>query len=212
MAFMALFIAAAFVTLLTIIRYKKQTKNSIGVVFLLMPAPIIEAVGFAVRVAAAKNATNHGLFIGNMVLLGTAPMFLTIASWFVFPALIYHAGAEYSWMRPRVMGVQACVWLIVALHLNFRGMPNPRFGFANPSGLITAYVEVEDGAYVGEGGGLMLGGAGLVLGIEIISAILFAIFVRRFFAVNSPRENRRIALLCVLVAINIIAISVYLSH
>jgi len=58
----------------------------------------------------------------------------------------------------------------------------------------------------------MLGGAGLVLGIEIISAILFAAFVRRFFAVNSGCENRRIALLSVLVAINLIAISVSLLN
>lgn len=55
----------------------------------------------------------------------------------------------------------------------------------------------------------MLGGTGLVLSIEIVSAILFAIFIRRFFAVNSVRENRRTAHICVVVAICIIAISVY---
>ena len=128
---MAAFVAAAFVTVVKIIHYKKEIKNPIGVVFLFLPAPIIEAVGFAVRIAAAKNRTNHGLFIGNMVLLGTAPMFLTTASWFVFPALTYHAGAEYSWMRPRVMAVQACIWLIAALHLNIRGIQNRRSGVAN---------------------------------------------------------------------------------
>lgn len=130
-AFMALFFAATIVTLVKIIRYKKEIKNPVGVVILFMPAPIIEAVGFMVRIFAVSNPNNSGLFIANMVLLGTAPVFLTAASWYLFPALVFHAGAEYSWMKPRYMAVQSVIWVVTAFHLNIRGMQPPRFGEAN---------------------------------------------------------------------------------
>ena len=56
----------------------------------------------------------------------------------------------------------------------------------------------------------MLGGVGIVLLVEIASAWFLVDFIRRFFGVNSVRENPRIARICFAVAVNIIVLFVYL--
>jgi amino acid transporter len=125
--FTGLFAFATIFTFAKILRYKKDMKNPIGVVFFYLPAPIIEAVGFLVRIFAAANPDNNGLFIANMTLLGTAPLFLTMTSWVLFPVLSFHAGLEYSGkkFKPRRMLGPAIVVLISVFHLNIRGMQPP---------------------------------------------------------------------------------------
>ena len=129
--FAGLFLFATIFTFAKMLRYRKDMKNPFGVVILYLPAPIIEAVGFAVRIFAAANPDNNGLFVANMTLLGTAPLFLTMTSWFLFPALSSYAGLEYSGMRfkPRYMVCPAIILLISVFHLNIRGMqPIPHDG------------------------------------------------------------------------------------
>jgi hypothetical protein len=54
----------------------------------------------------------------------------------------------------------------------------------------------------------MLGGLGVVIVIEIAQAWFFVDFLRRFFGINSVRENPRITRICVAVAVNIIVLLV----
>ena len=126
--FTGLFAFATIFTFAKVLRYKKDIKNPVGVAFLYFPAPIIEMVGFLVRIFAAANPDNNGLFVANMTLLGTAPLFLTMTSWILFPVLSFHAGLEYSGkkFKPRKMLGPAIIFLISVFHLNIRGMqPTP---------------------------------------------------------------------------------------
>jgi hypothetical protein len=55
----------------------------------------------------------------------------------------------------------------------------------------------------------MLGGVGIVIVVDIAQAWFFVDFLRRFFGINSVRENPRITRISVAVAVNIIALLVY---
>jgi hypothetical protein len=55
----------------------------------------------------------------------------------------------------------------------------------------------------------MLGGVGIVIVVEIAQAWFFVDFLRRFFGINSVRENARITRISVAIAVNIIALLVY---
>lgn len=54
----------------------------------------------------------------------------------------------------------------------------------------------------------MLGGLGLTLGVWIAYAILFAVFVSRYFAEHSLRENTRIRAIFLALSVNIVVIMV----
>lgn len=54
----------------------------------------------------------------------------------------------------------------------------------------------------------MLSGFGLILAIWIIYAILFAIFVSRYFGEHSVREGSRIRAICLALFANIVVITV----
>jgi hypothetical protein len=75
-------------------------------------------------------------------------------------------------------------------------------------GLITAYIALTQSSYLGGGCGIMLGGVSVVIVVEIAQAWFFVDFLRRFFGINSVRENPRITRISVAVAVNIIALLV----
>lgn len=81
------------------------------------------------------------------------------------------------------------------------------------TGLAQAYDYSQDLPYRNAGSGIMLGGLGLCLALLLFSAILFAIFMKRYFGEHSgspdPRTARVRAISWVL-GVNLVTVTV--SH
>jgi len=121
--FIVLFFLATFITAAQLNRYRKKTPNPIGATFLFMGTPILELVGFAVRLSSVLDPSNSGLYLANMIILGLGPLYLTAINWFIFPALTVYVGRRYSVLKPWVFALQSCILLVSIIHLNTRGNP-----------------------------------------------------------------------------------------
>lgn len=119
--FIVLFFVAAFNTAVQLYRYKKNTPNPVVATFLFMGTPILELVGFAVRLSSVLHPFNLWLYLANMVILTLGPLYLTAINWFVFSALVVHVGPRYSVLKPWVFATQACILLVSCIHLSARG-------------------------------------------------------------------------------------------
>lgn len=121
--FVVLFFVAAFITATQLYRYKKNTPNPVVATFLFMGTPILELVGFAVRLSSVLDHFNLWLYLANVMILSLGPLYLTAINWFVFSALVVHVGPRYSVLKPWVFATQACILLVSCIYLSTRGNP-----------------------------------------------------------------------------------------
>ena len=121
--FIVLFFLATFITAAQLYRYRKNGSNSIGLTFLFMGTPILELVGFAVRLASVLDPSNSGLYLAHMIILGLGPLYLTAINCLIFPALIVFVGGRYSVLRPSLFVALSYILLVSIIHLNSRGNP-----------------------------------------------------------------------------------------
>ena len=207
-----LFFIATIATLAQVIRKRKDAPNPIGVAFLFLGTPILELVGYTLRLPSVLEPSNPGLYLANMIIIGLGPLYLAAVSWFVFPALLIFAGIRYAVVRPRIIAVQACILLVSCIQLQVRGILKTISSLK--TGLSQAYNYTEDQGFRNAGSGLMLGGLGLVLGLWIVYAILFALFLRRYFGEHSLKATNsvsgRVRVITLVLLINIVTVLVIL--
>jgi RTA1 like protein len=120
-AFINLFFAATFLTVHQIICHRKDARNPVFVSFLFLGTPVIELVGFYLRLPSVRDPSNPGLYLANMIIPVIGSLYLVAINWLTFPALIFHAGPKYSIMKLRSIVVRACIFLIACIHLQIRG-------------------------------------------------------------------------------------------
>lgn len=119
--FISLFLAATVITFGQIICHRKDARNPIVVAFLFLGTPVIELVGFCLRLPSVYDVSNPGLYLANMIILGLGPLYLVAINWLTFPALIVHVGPKYSIIKSWVIGLQACILLVSCTQLQARG-------------------------------------------------------------------------------------------
>jgi hypothetical protein len=174
-----------------LINNRKDTPNPIGATILFLGAPILEFIGFALRIPSVLAPSNPGLYLANMIILGLGPLYLTAVNLFTFPALVVYAGPRHSVWKPWIIAFEAIIFLIQCIHLQTRGTPLPSYILI--IGVAQAYNYTKDLKYRNAGSGVMLGGLGLNLGVWIIYAILFALFLSRFFREHSLSSTNPVA-------------------
>src|ERR1700736_2608112 len=138
-------------------KHRKSVTSPVGIIFVFFGTPILEIVGFGIRIASLNMPNNNGLFLANNIFLGLGPLYLTAVNYIVFASLIVYTGQNYSVVRAKTILVTALIVMITCVHLQIRG--------SQPSclanvGLVQAYLYWEDQTTQTVGSALMLGGLG----------------------------------------------------
>ena len=119
--FIVLFLIAILAIITQFIRHRKETVSPVWSMALLLSTPILELVGFGVRLSSALNPTNSALYMANMIILNVGLPFLTMANWWVFAALIVFAGMRYSKVMPRCIAISGIILTVQCIQLQTRG-------------------------------------------------------------------------------------------
>lgn len=195
-----------------LVRHWKQATNPIGCAFLFLGTPILEAVGFGIRVPSLLSPSNEGLYLGNMIILGLGPLYFAAVNWFVLCALIVWAGLQYSIIKPRVLVILTFIFLISIIQLNVRGLCYFCVPHLLIIGLAQGYNYTETKDTQNGGSGVMLGGLGFILGMSLAYIILFAIFLASYFSdaaiPASDAKHRRVRTISIVLSINFCAVMV----
>jgi hypothetical protein len=96
-------------------------QNPVGAVFIFLPTPILEVVGYAIRNASLNNPDNNGLYMANMIIIAISPIYLTAVNFIVFGSLIPFVGEAFSRWKSGVLLCVAIILLPQVTHLQTRG-------------------------------------------------------------------------------------------
>jgi len=165
-AFLSIFPYAFWLTVYQLFCHRKVMQNPVGAVFIFLPTPILEVVGYAIRNASLNNPDDNGLYMANMIIIAISPIYLTAVNFIVFGALIPFVGEAFSRWKSGVLLFLAIVLLPQVTHLQTRGAAQ-------------AYDSTQSQAYRNVGSGLMLGGLFFQVVLWIIYLTFFAKFQSR---------------------------------
>jgi len=118
---MTTFFWATFFTVYSLVRNWKEYPNPIRCAFIFFGAPILSFIGYTLRIPSVIDSSSNGLYLANMIIIGIAPLWLAIATWIVFPALVVYAGPQYSMWRPWVIALTVNILIISCAQLQIRG-------------------------------------------------------------------------------------------
>jgi asparagine N-glycosylation enzyme membrane subunit Stt3 len=120
-AFLDMFCYALVYTSYRLYHRRNGAPNIIGASFLFLGTPLLEIVGFGIRLPSLNNPNNLAFFMANQIILGFGPLYLTAVNYIVFSSLVFSVGERFSAWRCKTMLVLTIVFICQLLHLEIRG-------------------------------------------------------------------------------------------